>query len=206
MALRCDARHRSRLSTPSQSPREGAGAARISFLVRLGAKTGFPAPRAEGRGGGIEVGDDVDMTGAMRTGQGRSRRPVAGHRLQLRRQALSGAGGRHARLGADRQRRPSDGPLVQVPSAARGRCRSGSEEPNALVAVDAGKGRVTPNLRATQVEIYEGLKARSQNAWPSLRASTRWRSTARCRGSSRPASTTRPSSARAAPGSMSTSR
>jgi len=50
----------------------------------------------------------------------------------------------------------------------RGALSMGSEEPNALVAVDAGKGRVTPNLRAPQVEIYEGLRARSQNAWPSL--------------------------------------
>jgi len=30
-------------------------------------------------------------------------------------------------------------------------------------------GRETPNLRATQVEIYEGLRAESQNCWPSLR-------------------------------------
>src|SRR3954447_17639487 len=50
----------------------------------------------------------------------------------------------------------------------RGPLSMGSEEPNALVTVDAGKGRLTPNLRATQVEIYEGLRARSQNAWPSL--------------------------------------
>jgi len=50
----------------------------------------------------------------------------------------------------------------------RGPISIGSEEPNALVTVDAGKGRVTPNLRATQIEIYEGLRAKSQNAWPSL--------------------------------------
>ena len=50
----------------------------------------------------------------------------------------------------------------------RGALSLGSEEPNALVTIDAGKGRLTPNLRATQVEIYEGLRARSQNAWPSL--------------------------------------
>ena len=50
----------------------------------------------------------------------------------------------------------------------RGVLSLGSEEPNALVALDAGKGRVTPNLRATQIELYEGLKASSQNAWPSL--------------------------------------
>jgi sarcosine oxidase subunit alpha len=51
----------------------------------------------------------------------------------------------------------------------RGVLSLGSDEPNALVTVDAGPGRVTPNLRATQVELYEGLKAKSQNAWPSLR-------------------------------------
>ena len=43
----------------------------------------------------------------------------------------------------------------------------GPEEPNAIVALDAGKGRVTPNVRAAQIELYEGLKATSQNAWPS---------------------------------------
>jgi sarcosine oxidase subunit alpha len=50
----------------------------------------------------------------------------------------------------------------------RGPLSLGSDEPNALVTLDAGKGRVTPNLRATQIELYGGLKARSQNAWPSL--------------------------------------
>src|ERR1700750_676249 len=50
----------------------------------------------------------------------------------------------------------------------RGPISLGSEEPNALVTIDAGRGRLTPNLRATQVEIYEGLRAKSQNAWPSL--------------------------------------
>jgi sarcosine oxidase subunit alpha len=51
----------------------------------------------------------------------------------------------------------------------RGALSMGSDEPNALVTLDAGTGRTTPNLRATQVELYEGLVARSQNAWPSLR-------------------------------------
>ena len=49
----------------------------------------------------------------------------------------------------------------------RGMLSLGPEEPNAIVGVDAGQGRFTPNLRATQVELYEGLKASSQNAWPS---------------------------------------
>ena len=50
----------------------------------------------------------------------------------------------------------------------RGPIGAGAEEPNALVSVDRGGGRFTPNLRATAVEIYEGLNARSQNRWPSL--------------------------------------
>src|ERR1700761_3513823 len=51
----------------------------------------------------------------------------------------------------------------------RGILAAGSEEPNALVTIDRGAGRVTPNLRATQVELYNGLIARSQNLFPSLR-------------------------------------
>ncbi|MCW6510150.1 sarcosine oxidase subunit alpha family protein [Lichenifustis flavocetrariae] len=50
----------------------------------------------------------------------------------------------------------------------RGILAAGAEEPNALVTVDRGGGRWTPNLRATQVELYEGLVAKSQNRWPSL--------------------------------------
>ena len=50
----------------------------------------------------------------------------------------------------------------------RGFLAAGSEEPNALVVIDRGHGRSTPNLRATQVELYEGLVAKSQNHWPSL--------------------------------------
>ncbi len=51
----------------------------------------------------------------------------------------------------------------------RGILAAGSEEPNALVAVRRDEARYTPNLRATQVEIYDGLQAQSQNRWPSLR-------------------------------------
>jgi sarcosine oxidase subunit alpha len=50
----------------------------------------------------------------------------------------------------------------------RGLLGAGAEEPNALVSVDRGGGRFTPNLRATAVEVYQGLEARSQNRWPSL--------------------------------------
>src|SRR3569833_61432 len=50
----------------------------------------------------------------------------------------------------------------------RGILAAGAEEPNALVAVRRDDARYTPNLRATQVEIYDGLEAHSQNRWPSL--------------------------------------
>jgi len=50
----------------------------------------------------------------------------------------------------------------------RGILTAGSEEPNALVAVRRDAARYTPNLRATQAELYDGLCAESQNRWPSL--------------------------------------
>jgi sarcosine oxidase, subunit alpha len=50
----------------------------------------------------------------------------------------------------------------------RGIMAAGSEEPNALVTVIRDAGRTTPNLRATQIELYDGLAAESQNRWPSL--------------------------------------
>ena len=50
----------------------------------------------------------------------------------------------------------------------RGLLAAGSEEPNALVTVLRDAARRTPNLRATQVEIHDGLVAESQNRWPSL--------------------------------------
>jgi sarcosine oxidase subunit alpha len=49
----------------------------------------------------------------------------------------------------------------------RGIMTAGSEEPNALVQLGLG-ARTEPNLRATQVELFDGLTAASQNAWPSL--------------------------------------
>lgn len=50
----------------------------------------------------------------------------------------------------------------------RGVLTAGSEEPNALIEV-LGATNHTPNVRATSQEIFEGLKVRSQNRWPSLR-------------------------------------
>jgi sarcosine oxidase subunit alpha len=50
----------------------------------------------------------------------------------------------------------------------RGVLAAGAEEPNALVTVRRDAARYTPNLRATEVELYDGLEAHSQNRWPSL--------------------------------------
>lgn len=50
----------------------------------------------------------------------------------------------------------------------RGLLASGCEEPNALVGLGCGTAH-EPNQRATQVELYDGLEAVSQNRWPSLR-------------------------------------
>ncbi len=50
----------------------------------------------------------------------------------------------------------------------RGIYSAGSEEPNALVQLESG-ACTTPNMRATEVELYEGLRAASQNCWPSVK-------------------------------------
>src|SRR5712664_922694 len=50
----------------------------------------------------------------------------------------------------------------------RGILSAGSEEPNALVELRSGARR-EPNTKATTIELYEGLEARSQNHWPSLK-------------------------------------
>ena len=50
----------------------------------------------------------------------------------------------------------------------RGIVTAGSEEPNALVTLERGFAR-EPNSRATMQPLYDGLVARPQNAWPSLK-------------------------------------
>lgn len=50
----------------------------------------------------------------------------------------------------------------------RGPLSAGSEEPNALVHLRSG-ARQEPNTRATVAELFDGLQATSQNAWPSVR-------------------------------------
>lgn len=49
----------------------------------------------------------------------------------------------------------------------RGILTAGSAEPSALVSVGRGADW-TPNVRATVQELYDGLEAHGQNAWPTL--------------------------------------
>ncbi len=49
----------------------------------------------------------------------------------------------------------------------RGLFTAGPEEPSALVTLRE-EARREPNTRATTIELYDGLVARSQNRWPSL--------------------------------------
>ncbi len=50
----------------------------------------------------------------------------------------------------------------------RGIYTAGVEEPNALVEL-VSDGKLEPNTRATAIEIFDGMTARSQNNWPSLK-------------------------------------
>ncbi len=50
----------------------------------------------------------------------------------------------------------------------RGIMTAGSEEPNAIVQINDNTAFTEPNVRATEIEIYEGLEATSQNCWPSV--------------------------------------
>ena len=50
----------------------------------------------------------------------------------------------------------------------RGILTAGSEEPNAMVEIVEGNQQ-TPNVRATVQEVFDGLAARSQNRFPSLK-------------------------------------
>ena len=50
----------------------------------------------------------------------------------------------------------------------RGILAAGSEEPNGLIQLGTGTTS-EPNLRATQIEIFDGLEAASQNRWPNLK-------------------------------------
>ncbi len=49
----------------------------------------------------------------------------------------------------------------------RGIVGHGAEEPNGIMQLGSGS-KTVPNLRATQVELYEGLEASSVSGWPSV--------------------------------------
>ena len=50
----------------------------------------------------------------------------------------------------------------------RGIVAAGADEPNAIFQIGNGASAL-PNMRGTQVELYDGLIARSTRGWPSLR-------------------------------------
>ncbi len=50
----------------------------------------------------------------------------------------------------------------------RGIMTCGSEEPNAIVQIGSDPSSTEPNVRATEIELYEGLESFSQNCWPSV--------------------------------------
>ncbi len=50
----------------------------------------------------------------------------------------------------------------------RGIMTCGSEEPNAIVQLGNDPSLTEPNVRATEIELYEGLEGFSQNCWPSV--------------------------------------
>ena len=52
-------------------------------------------------------------------------------------------------------------------SRPRGIMAAGAEEPNALLQLGATEATQTPNVRATQQDLFEGLVASSTNGWPS---------------------------------------
>lgn len=51
---------------------------------------------------------------------------------------------------------------------ARGVMAAGCDEPNAIVQLESG-ALTEPNLKATQVALYQGLSARAVNCWPNAR-------------------------------------
>ncbi|WP_157490672.1 2Fe-2S iron-sulfur cluster-binding protein, partial [Enterovibrio coralii] len=50
----------------------------------------------------------------------------------------------------------------------RGILGAGAEEPNAILQIGSTPATQSPNMRATQTELFDGLDSRVVNAWPSL--------------------------------------
>ena len=106
------------------------------------------------------------MSQVNRLPQRRPHRPRQAAALHLRRQAVLRLSRRHPRLRAAGERRALVGRSFKY-HRPRGLLSAGAEEPNALIQLGQGN-RSEPNLRATQIELYDGLIAESQNRWPSL--------------------------------------
>ena len=51
----------------------------------------------------------------------------------------------------------------------RGIMTSGSEEPNAILQIGNDDALTEPNVRATEIGLYDGLVCNSQNCWPSVK-------------------------------------
>ncbi len=83
-------------------------------------------------------------------------RPVHGHPGDTIASALL-ASGQHMVARSFKYHRP------------RGILGAGSEDPAALVQIGDEARTTVPNTRATEQEIYDGLVARAQNCWPTLR-------------------------------------
>ncbi|WP_119342867.1 2Fe-2S iron-sulfur cluster-binding protein [Facilibium subflavum] len=53
------------------------------------------------------------------------------------------------------------------------RCRgifsNSVEEPNALIQLEPDASCTQPNIRATEIHLYDGLRAKSQNCWPNVK-------------------------------------
>ena len=99
----------------------------------------------------LESGGRIDRTKRLRFSF--NRRPYEGYAGDTLASALI-ANGTHLTSRSFKYHRP------------RGILSAGAEEPSALVQLGQG-ARTEPNLRATQVELYDGLTAAGVNAWPS---------------------------------------
>ena len=97
-------------------------------------------------------------------------------RLQLRRQALCRPSGRHAGLGAARQRRPAGRPLVQVSPAARRPDAPASDEPNALVELRTRRAARAEHARDDDRALRRARRRAARTAGRRS-TSTSWRST-----------------------------
>ena len=142
--------------------------------------------------------DAAPMSAHFRTETGGQHRPVAAARLHLRRRGADRA------LPATRSPRRCS-PMASISSGARssitGRAASSRPAPRSRTRwsrVDRGGGRETPNLRATQVELYDGLAATQPEPLAVARLRSRRGQRTASRRCFRRASTTRPSCGRGA--------